>query len=123
MEIEYKLGSSNKVADALSRRDEVQINAMLISYLADWDELQKEILTDPRLQEIREKLKKGEALKQPYVLVGEKLFHKGRICISANSTWIPRIIEEFHATPVGGHSGAWRTYKRVAANFYLPGMF
>ncbi|KAL8158603.1 hypothetical protein V2J09_000140 [Rumex salicifolius] len=45
------------------------------------------------------------------------------LCISALSTWIPRLLEEFHATPTGGHSGAWRTYKRLSANVFWPGMF
>ncbi|KAL8170983.1 LOW QUALITY PROTEIN: hypothetical protein V2J09_022787, partial [Rumex salicifolius] len=52
-----------------------------------------------------------------------KLFHKGRICILASSTWILRLLEEFYATPTTGHSGAWRTYKRISANIYWPDMF
>jgi hypothetical protein len=31
-------------------------------------------------------------------------------------------LEEFHATPEGGHSGFYRTYRRLAANVYWVGM-
>lgn len=117
MEIEYKTGSSNRAADALSRRDG-ELNALTIPRFAGWEELHKEVMADPKLNEIVQKLEKGEQLKQPYVLVGGKLFHKGRICISASSNWIPKLLEEYHATPTGGHSGAWRTYKRISANIY-----
>lgn len=123
MEIEYKIGSSNKVADALSRRDEAQLAALTIPYLAGWDKLQKEVESFPRLHDIKKRLEKGEKVSQQFVLVGRKLFHKGRICIPTTSSWIPRLLEEFHATPMGGHSGAWRTYKRLSTNVYWPGMF
>ena len=32
------------------------------------------------------------------------------------------VLREFHNTPSGGHSGIFRTYKRVAANFFWVGM-
>nr|GMD47359.1 peroxidase 64 [Ipomoea batatas] len=35
---------------------------------------------------------------------------------------IPRLLEEFHSTPVGGHSRAYRTYRRLAASIYWKGM-
>lgn len=53
MEIEYRTGSSNKAADSLSRREEPQLNALSVPYLANWDELQKEIEADPKLMEIK----------------------------------------------------------------------
>lgn len=32
------------------------------------------------------------------------------------------LFNEFHSTPSGGHSRAFRTYQRLAANIYWPGM-
>nr|GMC75311.1 Retrotransposable element Tf2 [Ipomoea batatas] len=45
-----------------------------------------------------------------------------RIVIPATSPWIPKLLEEFHSTPTGGHSGAYRTYRRLAASVYWQGM-
>ena len=39
-----------------------------------------------------------------------------------SSSWTSNLIEEFHSTPTGGHGGALRTYKRIAASFYWRGM-
>jgi len=50
------------------------------------------------------------------------LLHKGRLVLSASSPLIPLILEEFHASPTGGHSGFLRTYKRVVGNLYWVGM-
>ncbi|WVZ23343.1 hypothetical protein V8G54_001887 [Vigna mungo] len=46
----------------------------------------------------------------------------GRLVLSAKSNLIPTILNEFHSSPVGGHSGFLRTYKRIAANLYWTGM-
>jgi hypothetical protein len=50
------------------------------------------------------------------------LFYKGRLVISPSSPSIPLLLEEFHNTPMGGHSGFLRTYRRVAYNIYWSGM-
>lgn len=42
--------------------------------------------------------------------------------IAANSLLIPVLLEEFHSSPTGGHSGFYRTYRRLAANIYWIGM-
>nr|KYP46337.1 Retrovirus-related Pol polyprotein from transposon 297 family [Cajanus cajan] len=50
------------------------------------------------------------------------LLFKGRVVISRKSVWIPQMLKEFHETPVGGHSGFYRTYRRMATNLYWQGM-
>lgn len=123
MEIEYKVGSTNKATDAFSRRDEeLQLGAISAPYLAGWEEIQKEIKEDPRLQKIKGQLEKGEVLKQPYKVIGGRLFYRGRICVPTSSSWVTKL-EEFYTTPAGGHSGVLRSYKRLAANVYWPNMF
>ena len=39
-----------------------------------------------------------------------------------NSTCIKTIFQEMHSTPVVGHFGFLRTYKRIKQNFYCVGM-
>ncbi|GJV84737.1 retrotransposon-related protein [Tanacetum coccineum] len=51
-----------------------------------------------------------------------KLYHKGRLVISASSPWIPKLLVEFHNSPSGGHSGFYRMYRRLASRIYWLGM-
>jgi hypothetical protein len=50
------------------------------------------------------------------------LLYEGRLVLSKKSVMIPTLLQEFHATPQGGHSGFYRTYRRIAANVYWVGM-
>ena len=50
------------------------------------------------------------------------LLYEGRLVISSKSRLIPTLLEEFHSTPQGGHSGFYKTYRRLAANVYWIGM-
>lgn len=42
--------------------------------------------------------------------------------LAASSTWIPKFLQEFHASPMGGHSGVYRTYCRLAQSLFWIGM-
>ncbi|XP_065621012.1 uncharacterized protein LOC136063911 [Quercus suber] len=56
-----------------------------------------------------------------YKIKDELLWHKGRLVLPSSSQYKETIIREFHDTPVGGHSGILRTFKRLAANSLLVG--
>ena len=40
----------------------------------------------------------------------------------SNSSIIQQLLQEFHDSPLGGHSGMLQTYKRLAHQFYWPSM-
>ena len=42
--------------------------------------------------------------------------------MSRNSTRIPLLLKELHDSPLGGHSGFFRTFKRVANVVFWQGM-
>ena len=50
------------------------------------------------------------------------LWNKDCLVLPPNSPHKEAVIHEFHNTPMGGHSGMFRTYKRIASNFYWVGM-
>lgn len=57
-----------------------------------------------------------------YTLEDQRLYYKGRLVLAANWEWIPRLFQEFHPTPTGGHSGVYRTYRRMGQMLYWSGM-
>lgn len=78
---------------------------------------------DEFIRRIIQALKTKSTSKPGFELSGGRLFFKGRLVLASDSKWIPRLLEEFHDTPIGGHAGAYRTYKRLAMNVYLRGIF
>lgn len=121
--IMYKEGVLNKAADVLSRREEEgELAALTLPRWVDWTQLQDNVRADPNLSLIITDLEKGQPAPKHYSLVHGTLFYKGRLVIPSMSDWIPKLLIEFNSTPTGGHSGAFRTYRRLAANVYWPGM-
>lgn len=95
----YKPGPDNKAVDALSRVSETAELQTFISF-PRWDEGTQPGFTYER----------------------GVLYYEDRLVISAQSSVIPKLLEEFHSSPMGGHSGFYRTYRRMAANGYWVGM-
>ncbi|VFQ92875.1 unnamed protein product [Cuscuta campestris] len=50
------------------------------------------------------------------------LYYKRRIYISPTSSLWDQILNEFHSTPMAGHQGVDRTFRRIANVFYWPGL-
>ncbi|GAU42300.1 hypothetical protein TSUD_136860 [Trifolium subterraneum] len=122
-EIVYKQGKLNKGADALSRVHEGQINSM-ISQLK-WiqiEQVRTENHLDERLSKIRTELLQHPGAHPGYEYKNDVLLYEGRLVISNKSLLIPTLLDEFHSSPQGGHSGFYKTYRRLAANVYWVGM-
>lgn len=66
------------------------------------------------------------AIKSPdskgYSLEHGLIKYQGRIWIGTNQALRTKLISNFHATPVGGHSGILATYHRIKKLFYWNGM-
>lgn len=50
------------------------------------------------------------------------MFYKGWVVIPRSSNQISELLREYHDSPVGGHSGDLKTYLRMAADWFWPGM-
>lgn len=70
----------------------------------------EEVLQDESLKEVIEALKQNCETKADFSYSDGVLFYKGRLVISAKSSWIPILLKEYHSTLQGGHSGFYRTY-------------
>ncbi|XP_071724404.1 uncharacterized protein [Rutidosis leptorrhynchoides] len=131
---------------------DADLHALSCPFWLDWSVVDAENNKDPYLSQIITDLKQDAASHQQFSLVQGRLFFKGRLVLSSSSSWIPKLLAEFHSTPISGHSGVYsgvlssssswipkllaefhstpiaghsgvyRTYCRLAANLYWTGM-
>lgn len=50
------------------------------------------------------------------------LLYKNRLVLPASSNLLPAVLHAYHDSVLGGHSGFLRTYKRLTAELFWPGM-
>lgn len=124
--IEYKAGSENSAADALSRRHENpngQLWAALSAGRCDFlEDLRKENEECPNLRDLQQQLIKGTLTSSNFCVRDGLLMFKNRLVISKTSQFKKLLLQEFHETPTGGHAGIERTFLRLSANFFCEGM-
>ncbi|KAA0043665.1 Transposon Ty3-G Gag-Pol polyprotein [Cucumis melo var. makuwa] len=123
-EVVYKPGAENRAADALSRKPvEVHLFGLSVPITIDLEVIKKEVFQDPRYVKIVEEIKQlDELAESKYSLQNGLLMYKNRLVILKHSSLIPAILDTFHNSVIGGHSGFLRTYKRVAGELYWDGM-
>lgn len=123
-EVKYKPGLENKAADALSRcYGDVEMNVMISSpKWVEGKQLLQEVSKDVNIQKMITELSNNPDARPGFYVQQGVLFHKGRLVIASDSPFIPLLLKEFHSTPMGGHSGFLRTYRRLADNIYWVGM-
>ncbi|KAL4558785.1 hypothetical protein LXL04_036987 [Taraxacum kok-saghyz] len=123
-DIQFRTGSSNKVADALSRKEtEPEFSNVEMGFWKFWDKLKEELKQDEFINKIKAELEADSGSQQGFsVFQVGNLLYKKRLVIPAKSALIPEIISEFHNSPIGGHSGEKKTYQRAVLEVYWVGM-
>jgi hypothetical protein len=123
-DIVYKQEKLNRGVDALSRVHEGLELTSITSYW-QWDQesqWKNEVLQDEKLQKIIAEIQQDPRARLVYEFKQGVFLYEGRLVLSSNSSLIPSLLQEFHSTPRGGHSGFYKTYRRLAANVYWVGM-
>lgn len=117
--VEYKKGRENKVADALSRRDQDISTCLAISSVTpDWKaDITASYSSDPNCQKW---MSFTSLPNSKYSLSHGVLRYKGRIVVGTDMTLKHQIFQSLHASAIGGHSGQRATYQRVKRLFYWP---
>jgi hypothetical protein len=123
--VEYKKGQENKVADALSRRneeDEPVITLSVISYSTlEWlTDLKESYLSDPVLKDLVRKVQEGLLTNTKFVFQQGLLLYKKRLYIGESLKH--HVLYFVHATPLAGHAGYDKTIHKARKDFYWPGM-
>lgn len=88
----------------------------------DMDELALQVEKDDTLQRIIRGVLEGDKEFEGYTVEKGVLFKDNRLVIPAKSAFIPALLNQFHASVIGGHEGVLKTFKRMAREVYWPGM-
>lgn len=122
-EIQYKSGLENKAVDALSRMPpNPHLTVMTVPALLDVELLKAEVQADPALLKILTELTTDLDSHPKYNLQRGVLCYKDRMVISSTSAMKPAILNLYHNSIMGGHSGFLRTYKRITSELFWQGM-
>ncbi|TQE12665.1 hypothetical protein C1H46_001685 [Malus baccata] len=122
--VDYRPGTQNKAPDALSRKHDLLLLMGLSTPIFDCIPLlQQSYLHDPEVQKVWNLLSQAPSTSiKGFSLFNDILHYKQRVFVPLTSQWRPKLLEEFHASLQGGHSGFLRTYKRLSRNFLWPGI-
>lgn len=115
--IQYRPGTKNRVVDALSRRIDPECHAVLVVVPQWLLDVQSSYSQDTAAQSLLSKLAIAPSVVPHFTLVDGLLKYKGRIWVGADDQLKTRILTALHCSPVGGHSGAPVTYRRVKSMF------
>lgn len=125
-EIHYKPGKENLVADALSRIPEASTGlcATVSSPIFPlFNQLQQFYATHPAGKQLIIQLRESSTMQRNFSYRAGILYFQERIFIPREAAIIPSLLEEYHSSPLGGHSGIKATISRLSAVFYWPGMY
>lgn len=114
-EIEYVKGKNNVLADALSRRPE--INALSV-VTADWKSL---LLVEYSKDSFACDLLDGNIQDDKHKLVNDVIYYKDRIYLTPGSKLKEKILQSMHDIPLAGHLGYFKTYRQVRERFTWKG--
>ncbi|PNX64261.1 hypothetical protein L195_g053928, partial [Trifolium pratense] len=118
-EIVYKPGAQNRVADALSR---VHCLLITVPHLDFIDKFKAQLATDEDFQQWMTQVQLQPEEFPHYQIRDGLAFFKGKLFLPTHSSFKQVLLEEFHASPLGGHSGIHRTYGRLQENVFWFGM-
>lgn len=124
--IEYKVGATNKAADALSRREEGEpgANALLLLSRPTTEVLAILREENKRLQELielHERVTNG-AVTSPFEVKERILYYQNRFFIGKESQLKQLLLQEFHDAPSAMHGGVKRKLVRLSQLFFWPKM-
>lgn len=124
-EVQYKKGTENRVADALSRRQEEEESELraISGVEPTWMlEVSASYEHNPFAQQLITELITNPVGKPDYTLTQGIIRYKLKLFVGKSSNLRLKIFENMHQSPLGGHSGQQGTYKRVKMVFYWPTM-
>lgn len=97
------------------------LHCLFTTEVSLWDRIKAEVNSHPYLKKISKLTADRSGV--PYSWRNGLLYYKNCVVLPPNSPLLIQLLQEFHNSQMGGHSGVLRTYKRLAQQFYWPSMF
>ena len=123
--IKYRSGSTNTIADVLSRAphsSSVTLLVLLVPCLTFLDELKKHLLCNPQFIQLRRDIRAQPDAYSDYSIAQNLIIKEGRIWLPQGFQFIPTLLAEYHSTPSNGHMGVAKTVARLMENFTWQGL-
>ena len=121
--VEYKKGKENKVADALSRVQHTTTVQAISLVVPVWIEQVINTYQDDRAcLDLITKLSVDANAVPNFTLQNGILRYKGRVLVGTSGSLKSLLLDIFHKSALGGHSGERATYQRLKLVFYWPKM-
>lgn len=121
--VEYKKGIDNTAADALSCRPQEPAILALTTVVPQWiQQVTDSYASDPHCMHLMEKLAVDPTAVQYTTFKNGLLRVKGKLLVGPNGPLRQQLLEAFHQSALGGHSGERATYHRLKLVFYWPQM-
>lgn len=95
---------------------------MILTCRVDWSVIREEVRQDPVLGKIYLELQQLGGTVHGFTLNHECLLYKGRVALPRSSGLIDKLLLEYHSTAFGGHNGEYKTYLRLAEDWFWEGM-
>lgn len=76
---------------------------------------------DIQIQELLTMVQQEPESYSDYTVVNGMLFFRDKLFVPSNSPLKKFLLEEFHSSPLGGHSGILKTWGRLRENVYWEG--
>jgi hypothetical protein len=122
--IEYKKGTDNTAADALSRKYtdpvEEQCTAISVATPTWMNEVADTYTNDSKCTQLLQELAISANSNPKYILTSGILRYKNRIVLGTATDLRDRIFNAFHSSIFGGHSGNSVTHRRIKKLFFWP---
>ena len=121
-EVVFRKGTSNAVTNALSERSHAELQAITFYQTDLYDRIKATWSTDPFLGQLIKQLQQDKKATLKYTWQNDQLKRRGKLVVGDDYSLRTKLLQHFHCSAGGGHSGAKATMVRLGNALYQKGL-